>query len=222
MHDFPKRFSRQTEGAEKKPIPLSSLARHLITGQLAIIIFALDQFTKYVVRQLLPYRSSFPDQGFFRFTHTHNTGSAFGILQGQNSPLIFIAIIGITLLLIIYFTQPKPNKWLSLSIGLQIGGAVGNLVDRLHQGWVTDFLDAGPWPVFNIADSSIVIGLILLCWIYMRPSSSLIDTKTPLRKDEGSICRNPSWCPECGGNMIVTYEGWRCGECGASHTVQGN
>ena len=222
MYDFLKHFSRQTEGPAEESRPLFSITRHLITCQLAIIIFVSDQFTKYIVRELLPYRSSFPEQGFFRFTHTHNTGSAFGVLQGQNSPLIFVAIIGITVLLIIYFTQPKPNKWLSLSIGLQIGGAVGNLVDRLHQGWVTDFLDVGPWPIFNIADSAIVIGLTLLCWIYMKSPTSPPDSKIRIGQREDSWSGNYGWCGGCGGNMIVTYEGRRCGECGASHRLDGD
>ena len=151
-----------------KSTPISFLVSHATVFQLALLIFVLDQFTKYVVRESLPYRYSFPDQGFFRFTHTHNTGSAFGILQGQNFPLIFVAIIGIMVLLIIYSTQPKPNKWRSVSIGLQIGGAIGKLWDRLHQGWVTDFLDVGPWPVFNIADSGIFIGIMSILLFYRR------------------------------------------------------
>ena len=116
--------------------------------------------------------------------------SAFGILQGQNFPLIFVAIIGIMVLLIIYFTQPKPNRWLSVSIGLQIGGAIGNLCDRLYQGWVTDFLDVGPWPIFNVADSSIVVGLILLCWLFMRASPNFTEEKTLTAQHDEDICRS--------------------------------
>ena len=188
MRDFPKKIIAKTNGPGEKLTPISFLVSHATVLQLALLVFVLDQFTKYVVRELLPYRYSFPDQGFLRFTHTHNTGSAFGILQGQNSPLIFVAIIGIMVLLIIYFTQPKPNKWLSVSIGLQIGGAIGNLYDRLHQGWVTDFLDVGPWPVFNVADSSIVVGLILLCWLFMRASPNVSEEKIlPAQHDEDNF-----------------------------------
>ena len=188
MRDFPKKIIAKTNGPGEKLTPISFLVSHATVLQLALLVFVLDQFTKYVVRGSLPYRYSFPDQGFLRFTHTHNTGSAFGILQGQNSPLIFVAIIGIMVLLIIYFTQPKPNKWLSVSIGLQIGGAIGNLYDRLHQGWVTDFLDVGPWPVFNIADSSIVVGLILLCWLFMRASPNVSEEKIlPAQHDEDNF-----------------------------------
>ena len=190
MRDFPKKIIAKINAPKGKLTPISFLVSHATVLQLALLIFVLDQFTKYVVRESLPYRSSFPEQGFLRFTHTHNTGSAFGILQGQNSPLIFVAIIGIMVLLIIYFTQPKPNRWLSVSIGLQIGGAIGNLCDRLYQGWVTDFLDVGPWPIFNVADSSIVVGLILLCWLFMRASPNFTEEKTLTAQHDEDICRS--------------------------------
>ena len=213
MRDFPRKNISKTNMTGGKLTPISFLVSHATVFQLALLIFVLDQFTKYVVRESLPDRYSFPDQGFFRFTHTHNTGSAFGILQGQNSPLIFVAIIGIMVLLIIYSTQPKPNKWLSVSIGLQIGGAIGNLCDRLHQGWVTDFLDVGPWPVFNIADSSIVVGLILLCWLFMRASPNLIEEKRPPDQHDEDIFRSAQQCTMCDTDMIVTAESSICNEC---------
>ncbi len=139
--------------------------------QLAAIVFLLDQLTKFLVRAYLPFGYSFPFDGLFRITHVHNTGSAFGILQGQNTPLIFVSVIGILVLALIYRSQPRPTNLLRLSLGLQIGGALGNLLDRLRLGWVTDFIDVGAWPVFNLADASIVTGLVLLGWLLLRPSS---------------------------------------------------
>ena len=138
--------------------------------QLAAIVFLIDQLTKFLVRAYLPFGYSFPFDGFFRITHTHNTGSAFGILQGQNTPLIFVSFIGIFVLALIYRSQARPTNLLRLSLGLQIGGALGNLLDRLRLGSVTDFIDVGPWPVFNLADASIVSGLVLLGWLLLRPS----------------------------------------------------
>ena len=213
MRDFPKKIIAKTNGPGEKLTPISFLVSHATVLQLALLVFVLDQFTKYVVRESLPYRYSFPDQGFFRFTHTHNTGSAFGILQGQNFPLIFVAIIGITVLLIIYSTHPKPNKWLSVSIGLQIGGAIGNLCDRLHQGGVTDFLDVGPWPVFNIADSSIVVGLIVLCWLFMRPSPNVSEGKIPPDRHDEDNFKSTRQCTLYDADMIVTVDGSICNEC---------
>ena len=136
--------------------------------QLAAIFFLLDQLSKFLVRAYLPFGHSYPDRGFFRFTHAENTGSAFGILQGHNTPLIFVSFVGIFVLAMIYQSQPRPTALLRLSLGLQIGGALGNLVDRFRLGAVTDFIDVGPWPIFNLADASIISGLALLGWILLR------------------------------------------------------
>ena len=200
------------------------LSWHLPVLQLAAITLTLDQFSKYLVRELLVYRGSFPDAGVLRFTHTHNTGSAFGIFQGHNAPLIFVSFFGIAVLLAIYFSQPRPGNLLRFSLGLMMGGAVGNLVDRLHQGWVTDFIDIGPWPVFNLADASIVTGLVLLGWIFLRPapkgppySMEAPDGQAAPANDGVS---GPTWCPICDGAMVVLANGWRCAYCGVRERVE--
>ena len=138
--------------------------------QSAALVFLLDQLTKYLVIQTLAPGMSFPFRGFFRFTHVHNTGSAFGIFQGFNTPLIFVSMIGIIILTLIYRSQERPSNLLRLSLALQLGGAFGNLADRVRLGFVTDFIDIGPWPVFNIADAAIVSGLFILGWVFTRPS----------------------------------------------------
>ena len=147
--------------------------------QLAALALALDQLTKFVVRQTLQWHHSWPPTGFFRFTHIHNTGSAFGLFQDQNLPLLFVSLVGVVVLAYIYQTQVRPTLLLRLSIGLMLGGALGNLIDRIHQGHVTDFIDVGPWPVFNIADSSIVVGLCVMAWVLVMR-----------RDDTGSCGRN--------------------------------
>ena len=149
----------------------SSIYKDLVLLQLTALIFLLDQFTKYLVREFLAFQESFPDEGFFRLTHTFNTGSAFGLFQDQNFPLILVSFIGISILVLIYRGQRRPSNLLRLSIGLQLGGATGNLVDRLRLGHVTDFVDVGAWPIFNVADSSIVVGLVMLAWIFIGPDS---------------------------------------------------
>jgi signal peptidase II len=160
--------SASPEPVVPKPRPLY---RDFTVLQSAVLVLLLDQFTKYLVIQSLDPGFSFPFRGFFRFTHVHNTGSAFGILQGLNTPLIFVSFIGIVILVLIYRSQPHPSNWLRLSLALQLGGAFGNLVDRVRLGYVTDFIDIGPWPVFNLADASIVTGLILLAWVLTRKGS---------------------------------------------------
>ena len=147
----------------------SPIYKDLVLFQLAVLFFLADQFSKFLVREFLERGDSFPDQGFFRITHTYNTGSAFGLFRDQNGPLILVSVVGITILVLIYRSQPRPGKVLRLSLALQLGGAVGNLLDRLRLGHVTDFLDVGSWPVFNLADSSIVVGLLMLAWLFLRP-----------------------------------------------------
>ncbi len=161
----------EPEKSSKTPI-----YRDFTLLQMAAIIFLVDQFTKFLVREFLPFGYSYPFDGSFRITHTHNTGSAFGILQGQNTPLIFVSFIGIFVLVMIYRSQPRATNLLRTSLALQIGGAFGNLLDRLRLGSVTDFIDVGAWPVFNLADASIVTGLILLGWLLLRPGARNSDS----------------------------------------------
>jgi signal peptidase II len=145
--------------------------KDLLLFQLAALTFLLDQFTKFLVREFLALQESFPEEGFFRITHTFNTGSAFGLFQDQNSPLILASVAGIIILALIYRGQRRPTNLLRLSLGLQLGGAVGNLLDRLRMGHVTDFADVGAWPIFNVADASIIIGLLMLAWMFMAPGT---------------------------------------------------
>jgi signal peptidase II len=195
---------------EAKKVPIY---KDLTILQLAALVMVLDQFSKYLARELLPFGASFPERGLFRFTHAHNTGSAFGLFQGQNTPLIFVSFIGIIVLALIYRSQPRPSNWLRLSLGLQLGGAFGNLLDRLMLGFVTDFIDIGPWPVFNLADASIVTGLLLLGWIFLRPGRS---------QEQKPASDAYSWCPVCEGEMIAIRDGWRCTACGVKERIDGS
>ena len=189
--------------------PRTPIYKDLILIQLAILVFLTDQFSKFLVRELLAFRDSFPDTGFFRITHTFNTGSAFGLFQDQNTPLILVSAIGITVLVLIYRSQRLPTGLLRLSLGLQIGGAVGNLLDRLRLGHVTDWVDVGPWPVFNVADASIVCGLAILAWLF------IVVEQSPKRKTGPD-----NWCPICDGEMRTVAGGWRCTTCGVRERIE--
>ena len=186
--------------------PRTPIYKDFVLIQLAVLIFVIDQFTKFLVRDQLLFRESFPATGFFRFTHTFNTGSAFGILQDQNTPLILVSFIGIAILILIYRSQRTPSGLLRLSLGLQIGGAVGNVLDRLRLGHVTDFVDVGAWPVFNVADASIITGLVILAWIFLVAHPD--DSKT------SDSAGGYGWCPVCDGEMRTVMDGWRCSTCG--------
>ena len=200
--------SPQPSGARKR-LPIY---RDLLLIQLAIFVFLTDQFSKYLVRELLVLHESFPREGFLRITHTFNTGSIFGLFQGQNTPLILVSFIGVAVLILLYRSQRYPTGLLRLSLGLQLGGAFGNLVDRVRLGHVTDWVDVGPWPVFNVADASIVSGLVILAWLFIVAERSSRDPLVDTAWGEN--------CPVCEGFMrTLPQGGWRCSSCGVRERV---
>ena len=135
----------------------------------ALLIIAADQLTKLWIRSNLAIGQSLPETGFFRLTHVGNSGAAFGLFHGQSCLLTIVALLGVAVLLLyallIYRRFPFPDNMLGWSaLGLVLGGTAGNLIDRLHLGYVTDFIDVGVWPAFNIADSAIVVGVIIFAY----------------------------------------------------------
>lgn len=128
----------------------------------SLVIVALDQFTKELVRANMYPGQSIPPDAWVRLTYVTNTGGAFGILQGQSLLILITTIIGVAAILL-YYIFPPVNSWLlTAALGLQFGGALGNLLDRIRLGHVTDFIDFRVWPVFNLADSAIVVGVATL------------------------------------------------------------
>ena len=93
-----------------------------------------------------------------------NTGAAFGLFPDQSFLLLITTLVGVMAITLYYFYPPLNAPLLMLSLGLQLGGALGNLIDRLRLGHVTDFVDFQVWPVFNVADSAIVVGVSILAW----------------------------------------------------------
>ena len=194
---------------------------------LVALVLLTDQLSKSLVREFLALRESFPAEGFFRISHTYNTGSAFGLFQGQNSPLILASLVGVTVLVLIYYSQPRPSLLLRLSLGLQLGGAAGNLLDRALLGHVTDFMDVGAWPVFNVADASIVTGLVVLGWLFITGSSQkdgqegpAVALETDGRLDLAALDSRYSRCPVCDGHMRPAGLGWRCSTCGVRERIE--
>ena len=158
--------------------PRRPIYKDFVLLQLFAIVFLSDQFTKWLVREFLELRESVPTEGFFRLTHPFNTGSAFGLFRDQNFPLILVSVVGIAILMLIYRSQRQPGNLLRLSLGLQFGGAAGNLLDRIRLGHVTDFVDVGSWPIFNVADASIVVGLVILAWMFLIADGSKTGAKS--------------------------------------------
>lgn len=151
------------------------LRRVWLVLAVAGIVIVLDQWTKEWVRQTIPEYTQmipFPAIGdYFLFEHVRNYGAAFGILQNQSTLFVIIATVVAVAILVYARYLPLNQPLVRVLLGLQLGGAMGNLIDRLFQqdefgrGYVTDFIKMGIpdvyyWPNYNIADSAIVIGVI--------------------------------------------------------------
>lgn len=139
----------------------------------AAIVFATDQLSKaYVASQLDLWERWQPFDRFplnlFAITHTSNTGAAFGILPEFGLFFVIVAIVVSGAIAFYYRRLPSDQWWLFISLGLQLGGALGNLADRLRLGYVVDFVEIGIIPVFNFADNAIVLGVGMLAWHLWR------------------------------------------------------
>ena len=139
---------------------------------IAALTLLTDQLTKYLaMTRLAPIGIWAPIPSLahiFTFTYTTNTGVAFGLFKDLGPIFVGVAVVVIAAI-VIYQQQVPEGAWLvRLALGLQLGGAAGNLVDRLRLGHVVDFIHLHFWPVFNVADSAIVVGVILLSFTLLR------------------------------------------------------
>jgi len=135
---------------------------------IAAVIVILDQWTKWLVRTNIPAGETWLPTSLYwlspyaRIVHWYNTGAAFGMFKDASMLLTVLAFVVIGAILF-YYPQVEKDDWiLRLALSLQLGGALGNLIDRLTVGHVTDFISVGNFPVFNVADASITIGAVLL------------------------------------------------------------
>ncbi len=160
---------------------------------LIVATFVVDQVSKSLVRDNLLIGRSIPAEGFFRITHTSNTGSAFGLFPNQTTLLMLASILGIGILMFFFRKQHIPGVWLRTSLGLLLGGAAGNLADRITLGEVTDFIDIGVWPIFNFADSSVMVGLAILAWFLLRTPKETHEANGPSSPSEEEPPVQPSY-----------------------------
>ncbi len=141
----------------------------------AVFVIIIDQITKAIVRANIPFGEQWMPLAwlapYFRFVNWNNTGAAFGLFQSGGMVFAILAVI-ISIAIVVYYPRiPKEERLMRFAIALQLGGALGNLIDRIQFGPVTDFISVGDFPVFNIADSCITIGvglLILSMWLSER------------------------------------------------------
>jgi len=133
---------------------------------IALSVVVGDQLSKGWIRSNLAVGESLPEGGFFRLTHIHNTGASFGLFREYSFQLTIVGFVGIALVFVYAFfisrRFPLLNNMISkAALGSILGGIVGNLIDRLHFGYITDFIGVGIWPPFNVADSAIVTGAVI-------------------------------------------------------------
>lgn len=131
----------------------------------ALIALAADQLTKALVRGALEPGERVDLLAGAHLVRVSNRGIAFGLLDDAGSLVLILAAAAFGALLLV-FLSASDRRGLWLPIGLLAGGAIGNLIDRIHQGAVTDFIDIGPWPAFNLADVEITLGVVILVWMY--------------------------------------------------------
>ena len=144
------------------------IQKYWTIGLIALLIVALDQWTKWLVRTNIPAGGTWLPESlewlspYARIVHWYNTGAAFGIFKEGGMVFTVLAFIVIGAI-IYYYPQVERSDWpLRLAMSMQLGGAIGNLIDRLTMGQVTDFISVGTFPVFNVADASISLGCVVL------------------------------------------------------------
>jgi signal peptidase II len=144
------------------PTPTSPGLRRLLFFAAALTVLALDQASKELVRTFMDRGEAWPNGWPVRLHYVTNTGAAFGILKDQTGFLIVTTLVGLVAIYLYYRYPPFEHLLAPVAIGMMLGGAIGNLLDRLRLGRVTDFIDFPVWPSFNVADSCIVIGIAIL------------------------------------------------------------
>ncbi|MCA9971864.1 MAG: signal peptidase II [Anaerolineales bacterium] len=202
----------QPDGANDLPrseddaaFPLPTLRELSLLPLLSGLILVIDELSKNLVEAYLPLYTSwapFPAIAeYFHLTHATNTGAAFGMFP-DGSLFFSLVAAGVAVVILVYnYGLPGGQRLLRLALALQLAGALGNLIDRLRQGHVTDFVDVdfssivyipyiSDWPIFNVADLSIVTGVLVLGWLMLRDqraarrmhAADLPDATTPIHE----------------------------------------
>jgi signal peptidase II len=139
----------------------------LLAGSLCGTVLALDQAIKALVESELVPGEQVELLGPLGLTLTHNEGVAFGLADGSALPLVAFALLALGFVGYL-FARNATVRWMWVAVGLVAGGALGNLVDRLRAGEVTDYVEAGSWPPFNLADVAITAGVAVFALIFLR------------------------------------------------------
>jgi signal peptidase II len=143
--------------------------RDIIFGVIAVLVIVTDQLTKWGIIHFVPENTVFWDAGIFQIIHVQNTGVSFGLFQGYLWVIVAVVFIEMAVILaVVYLLRSKlsflDSMLMRAGTGLVMGGAIGNQIDRIAIGHVTDFIDFKIWPVWNIADGSAVVGTIIIAY----------------------------------------------------------
>ena len=142
--------------------------KYILIFSITLIVLLFDQITKFLIRINFELNQTFPIiKNIFHLTYIQNFGAGFGILQNQQWILIFVSLLVIGIIFYYIDRIKEKEMLLQVLVGFVLGGTIGNLIDKLIYGFVIDFLDFRIWPIFNIADSFVtigVIGLIIYLW----------------------------------------------------------
>jgi signal peptidase II len=168
--------SEQASAAPREPVApfrVARLRQDALFFVIAATVFALDQVTKALIRAWLDPHEAWPDSGWLlHLVNVSNSGAAFGMLQGQTLFLVVTSLVGVAAIVLYYLFPPLEHGLLRVALGLQLGGAAGNLIDRVRSGEVTDFVKFDwwiiDWPAFNVADASISIGVVTILWFLLQ------------------------------------------------------
>ncbi len=133
-------------------------------GLLTAVVVGLDQLTKHTIAQSAAAQANRSVFLGVRLVHVRNRGVAFGFLSGGGWVVSVVTLLALAALLAFLTLRPQ-RRWLWVPTGLLVGGAIGNLIDRLAHGSVTDFIKLPLWPAFNVADTSITFGVLALLWV---------------------------------------------------------
>jgi signal peptidase II len=157
----------------------SRLRRDLTFFGIAVSVFVLDQITKALVRANIEPGEAWPSSdAFLNIVNVSNSGAAFGILQGQTLFLVVTSLVGLAAIVLYYIFPPLEHGLLRVALALQLGGAAGNLIDRIRFGEVTDFINFSFWPAFNVADSCISIGVVTIIWFFLTAEGARLREST--------------------------------------------
>ncbi len=149
--------------------------------RLSALVIVLDQFSKHLINSSMQLRESIEILPFFNLTLLHNTGAAFSFLAnagGWQRWFFTLIALAVSAVIVVWLKRlPAADKWQAAALSLILGGALGNVIDRVRFGYVVDFLDVyyqpWHWPTFNIADSAITVGVAILVIVILRENKRL-------------------------------------------------